>query len=77
MADGRFRTDPKPNADVIGLLERALASAQHGHIPAIAIIVVNIVNQSEPVLAGDLSRVRADALLGGLVRATADLVGRK
>lgn len=77
MTDGRFRTDPKPNTDVIDLLERALASARHGHIPAIAVVVVNIVNQSEPVFAGDLSRVRADALLGGLVRATADLVGRK
>lgn len=77
MTDGRFRTDPKPNTDVIDLLERALASARHGHIPAIAVVVVNIVNQSEPVFAGDLSRVRADALLGGLVRATADLVTRK
>lgn len=76
-SDGRFRIGPKPNEDVIALLENALASAKAGHIPTIAIVVVNIVNQSEQLFAGDLSKLRSDALLGGLSRATTELASRK
>lgn len=77
MSDGRFKIGPKPNDEVVHLLEHALESAKSGHLPTIAVVVINIVNQSEYLFAGDLSRVRADSLLGGLIRATTDLASRK
>lgn len=77
MSDGRFKLGPKQNDEVVALLEHALESAKSGHVPTIAVIVVNIVNQSEHLFAGDLTKLRADALLGGLTRATNDLASRK
>ncbi len=77
MSDGRFKIGPKPNDEVVHLLEHALESAKNGHLPTIAVVVINIVNQSEYLFAGYLSRLRADSLLGGLIRATTDLAGRK
>jgi hypothetical protein len=74
VTDRRFRTEPKPNNEVIELLERTLEAARHGRVPYIAIIAGNPVNEVQPLLAGDLSTIRANALLGGLARAANNLL---
>ena len=72
-----FRVHPIPDREVVDLLERTLAAARLGLVRTIAINVVNPVNETEALLAGDLSLVRSTALLGALVRATTDLASRK
>lgn len=72
-----FRATPRPDSEVIELLERTLAAARRGCVRTVSIIAVNPVNEVEALLAGDLSHVRSTALLGGLVRAKLDLATRK
>lgn len=73
----KFRTHPKPDGDVIDLLERVLASAKHGYVRSVAIVAVNPVHQVETGAAGDLSEVRTSVLLGGLSRAANELMKHK
>ena len=73
----KFRTHPKPDGDVIDLLERVLASAQKGYVRSVAIVAVNPVHQVETGAAGDLSEVRTSVLLGGLSRAANELMKHK
>lgn len=72
-----FRANPRPDGEVVLLLERTLDAARKGLVQTIAINVVNPVNETEALFAGDLSLVRSTALLGALVRATTDLASRK
>lgn len=71
-----FRSSQRPDSEVVELLERALLSAREGHIRAIAIQVISPVNESESLLAGDLSPIRVNALLGALTRTIHDLAKR-
>lgn len=64
-----FRAHPRPVGEVVALLERTLAAAKLGQIKAIAIIVVNPVNESESIIDGELTHTRTDVLIGGCVRA--------
>ena len=73
----KFRTHPKPDGDVIDLLERVLASAQKGYVRSVAVVAVNPVHQVETGAAGDLSEVRTSVLLGGLSRAANELMKHK
>lgn len=73
----RFRKHPKPDDDVIDLLERVLASARCGYVRAITIVAVNPINQVETPSAGELESIRRTALLGGLIRAAVDLMSRQ
>lgn len=73
----KFRTHPKPDGDVIDLLERVLISAKHGYVRSVAIVAVNPVHQVETGAAGDLSEVRTSVLLGGLSRAANELMKHK
>ena len=73
----KFRTHPKPDGDVIDLLQRVLASAQKGYVRSVAVVAVNPVHQVETGAAGDLSEVRTSVLLGGLSRAANELMKHK
>lgn len=77
MAEARFLSTPRPNGEVIRLLECLLESARDGHIPTIHVVVVNPVNQAEDKAAGDLSELRTNALICGLAKASAKLVNPK
>lgn len=59
----------RPDMEVVDLLERALQSARMGHTRGILVVPVNPINEAEVLLAGDLSQARANAIIGGAVRA--------
>lgn len=69
LVTSAFRTHPRPNSDVVALLERTLAAARLGRIKAIAVITVSPVNESETIIDGELTHTRTDVLIGGCVRA--------
>jgi hypothetical protein len=72
-----FRLNPRPDLEVVALLERTLASARQGHVKSVVITTCNPINESEALFAGDLSQVRCNALVGSLVRSTIELSSRK
>jgi hypothetical protein len=72
-----FRLHPRPDLEVVALLERTLAAARQGHVRSIAINTCNPLNESESLFAGDLSQVRCNALVGSLVRSTIELSSLK
>lgn len=74
MSKARFRESPKPETDVIDLLERVLCSARKGYIKSVAVVAVNPLHQVETGCAGDLTEVRTNVLLGGLTRAANELM---
>jgi hypothetical protein len=74
MADGRFRRHPRPDVEVVEILERALDSARKGYVQTVTLVVVNALHHVETATAGDLSDVRANVLLGGLSRAAAEVI---
>lgn len=74
MADGRFRRQPRPNPEVIDLLERVLKSARDGQISTLLVIASNRLHRAETVTAGDLSDVHTNVLLAELTRAAAKLI---
>ena len=73
----KFRSHPKPDGDVIDLLQRVLESARKGYVRSVAVVAVNPVHQVETGAAGDLSEVRTSVLLGGLSRAANELMKHK
>ncbi len=77
MAKPQFSTHPKPDGDVIDLLQRALESARKGYVKSVAVVLVNPLHQVETGAAGDLSDVRTNVLLGGLTRAANELMKHK
>lgn len=74
MENVRFRSHPTPSNDVVERLERALALAKRGYIQTVAIIAISPVHKAEAILAGDLAPIRANALLGGLTQAQAQVL---
>lgn len=74
MADGKFRTFPRPNVEVVELLERVLESAREGRIRTVAIIAVSSLNDVETTSGGDHSQIKKHALVGGLFRGAVELV---
>ena len=75
-ADPRFRSTQVPDNDVIALLESILESAKQGHVRSVSVVVVNAINKPEFTSTGDLSEVRANALLAGLARASNELINQ-
>lgn len=73
----RWKKHPAPDADVVDLLERVLASAKRGFVKSVAIVAVNPIHQVETGAAGDLSEVRTNVLLGGLTRAANELMKQR
>ena len=72
-----FRATPRPDSEVVALIERTLAAARLGQIKTVHITAVNPVNETEHLVAGDLSPVRSTAMLGALVRSIQELATRK
>lgn len=72
----RWKNNPRPDGDVVDLLERALQSARRGFVKSAALVLVNPLHQVETAAAGDLSEVRTNVLLGGLTRAANELMKR-
>jgi len=69
MADNnRFRTPPRPDPEVVALLQSALRAALAGKAKSVAIVLVDQLNSVETKTAGDPSDIRTNALLAGLVR---------
>lgn len=75
-SQARWRKHPRPDGDVIDLLERVLLAARKGYVKSVAIVAVNPIHQVETGAAGDLSEVRTNVLLGGLTRAANELMKR-
>lgn len=65
----RFRRNPRPDADVIEALEKALRASRLGHVRAVAIITVNPLHEIDTLEAGNIEAPFRDALIAGLARA--------
>lgn len=76
MTAARFRTSPRPNSEVIGLLERLLAAARQGQVASVGVVVVNPLNQIETDAAGDLTELRTNALICGHAKAGNKLLSK-
>ena len=63
----------KPDAEVIAILEQALAAARLGLIKTAVVIVVNPMREAEIAKAGVLDQVNKDVLTGALVRASREI----
>lgn len=74
MPASGFRATPRPDYEVIDLLERVLYSAREGRVRSISLVVVDPIHQAETASAGDLSQLRINVLIGGLSRAAQDLL---
>jgi hypothetical protein len=74
VSDQHFRKHPRPDPDVVELLERVLASARLGYVRAITIVAVNPINEVETPSAGEVDLTRLTALQGGLLRAAIELM---
>lgn len=72
-----FRANPRPDNEVVAIIERTLDAARLGQIKTIHITAVNPVNETESLVAGDLTPVRSTALLGALVISITELATRK
>lgn len=66
--DQRFRATPKPEEEVVAVLERALRAAKAGRVRTALLILVTH-QQVETPLAGERSSRRTDSLLAGLAKA--------
>jgi hypothetical protein len=73
----KFRTHPRPDGDVIDLLERALLSAKRGYVKTCLVVLADPLHHVETAAAGDLSEVRTNIMLGGLTRAANELMKHK
>lgn len=67
-----FLTQPRPNGEVVALLERALANARMGNVRAVTITAINAVNEVDTDTAG-VDKFRRPILIGGLVQAVHQL----
>jgi len=77
MQQNRFLNSPRPQGEVVELLERLLVSAQQGHLRSLAVVAVNPANESETAAVGELGPVRTVVLIGGLSKAANDLLNRR
>jgi hypothetical protein len=72
-----FRANPRPDSEVVALIERTLVAARLGRIKTIHIAAVDPLNETELLVAGDLSPVKSTVMLGALVRSIQELATRK
>lgn len=70
----RFRANPRPDTDVVRVLEQALNAARLGHIRAVTLVVVNPLHEVETQAAGDQTGSLKHALIGGLSSAAHKLL---
>lgn len=76
MGHAHFRRHPRPDDEVVELLEKLLSSARNGYVRSIVLAAVNPVNKVETACTGDLGDVRKTALLGGLLKVAIALMKR-
>lgn len=74
MPAPKFRSTPRPNSEVITLLETLTTAARQGQIPTIAVVLVNPVNQAEAKVVGELTELRVNALISGLAKVSNNLL---
>lgn len=74
MSKARFRSHPRPDDEVVSLLEKVLESARNGYVRSVVIVAVNPVNKAETGIAGDLGEIRSTVLAGGMARASAQII---
>lgn len=74
MGTSRFRASPRPDGDVIMLLETALASARRGVLRSVVVVALNPVYEVETGIAGALDQTHCTVLLGGLSMAANKLI---
>jgi hypothetical protein len=75
MADtDRWARAPRPDPDVIRILEQALGSARKGHVRAVTIVLVNPLHEVESASAAPHATTWRHALIGGLSSAAHKLL---
>lgn len=72
----QFRASPRPDEEVVALLERALRAAKAGRVRTATVVLVTHTNV-ETATAGEDRQIRLDAMIAGLVRATNQLALRE
>lgn len=76
MPNSHFRATPRPDSEVVQLLEQLLEGARLGRVRSVAVVMVNPLNSTEVATAGDLGPIRANALIGGLTRTVNSLTAK-
>lgn len=74
MADGRWKSNPRPNAEVVKVLEEALEAAKLGHARAAVVVMVNPVHEVKIGAAGHATGILRTILIGGLSSAAHQLL---
>lgn len=74
MTVSRFLAAPRPDGEVVALLERALESARNGQLRTVMIVSVDPIHETETQFAGELCRTRRTVLLGAMSRAANTLI---
>lgn len=74
MADGRWKSNPRPNAEVIKVLEEALEAARMGRARAAVVVLVNPVHEVKIGAAGHAPSIMRTILIGGLSSAAHQLL---
>lgn len=65
---------PRPDPEIVEVLERALAAAKKGHIRCILICTVNPLHEPECVTAGDITSSKRHVMIGALSSAAHKLI---
>lgn len=66
MVEGRWKRNPKPDAEVIRVLEEALEAARMGYVRAAVVVMVNPVHEVKIGAAGHTTGILRTVLIGGL-----------
>lgn len=62
----RWRKGPRPDPDVIQLVDKLAEAAREGRVRALVVVTVNPLLEVESAEAGDLENVKKHLLMGGL-----------
>jgi hypothetical protein len=73
MVPERWKKGPRPDPEVVELLERLAVAARKGHIRALVVVTLDPLLKVSPQCAGDLDNVRSHLLIGGMFRAATQL----
>jgi hypothetical protein len=73
MVPERWKKGPRPDPDVVELLERLAVAARKGHIRALVVVTLDPLLKVTPECAGDMDNVRSHLLVGGMFRAATQL----
>lgn len=71
----RWQRHPRPEPEVVRLLEQALEAARRGQVRALLIVTVNPLHETENASGGDLGLVGRNVLLGELAQVQHRLLG--